>query len=96
MTLAIKLAADFVGVIIWLFTRKQALKGRKLLPVYIRDKGVIVWGGKENKFKNDIMLRLASNNIDKHREYIEKSPSHIKKHLMINMEYVTIVKRIIV
>jgi hypothetical protein len=59
---------------------QTGVKSKKVIArIYIRDKGVIVWGGKENKFDNSIVLRLFFNNIDKHREYIEKSPSHIKK-----------------
>ena len=46
--------------------------------IYIRDKTVIIWGGKEHKFNNSIVLRLFFNKIDKHREYIEKSPKFIK------------------
>jgi hypothetical protein len=42
------------------------------------DKGTIIWGGKENKYNNSIVLRLFFTDINKHRLYIENAPSHIK------------------
>ena len=46
--------------------------------IFIRDKGIKIWGGKEHKWNNCIVLRLFFNNIDKHMKYIEAAPSHIK------------------
>lgn len=44
---------------------KTGVKGKKVAArIYIRD--------------NDIVLRLFLNNIDKHREYIEKAPEFIR------------------
>jgi hypothetical protein len=59
---------------------KKNVKSKKIIArIYIRDDGTIIWGGKENHFKNSIVLRLFFNDIDKHREYIEKAPSFIKE-----------------
>jgi hypothetical protein len=45
--------------------------------IYVRDNGVIVWGGTEYRYKNSIVLRLFFDNINKHTEYVEKAPAHI-------------------
>jgi hypothetical protein len=59
---------------------QTGIKNKKIIArIYIRDKGVIIWGGNENKFENSIVLRLFFNNIDKHREYIENAPAYIKE-----------------
>jgi hypothetical protein len=61
-----------------IYSQKNVKTKKVIARIYIRDDGVIVWGGKENKFKNGLVLRLFLTNIDKHRLYIENTPSHIK------------------
>ena len=59
---------------------QKGVKSKKVIArIYIRDKGIIIWGGKEYKFNNGIVLRLFFNNIDKHLEYIKNASSIIKK-----------------
>jgi hypothetical protein len=59
---------------------QKNIKSKKIIArIYIRDEGVIIWGGNENHFQNSIVLRLFFNDIDKHREYIENAPSFIKE-----------------
>jgi hypothetical protein len=59
---------------------QKNIKSKKIIArIYIRDEGVIIWGGKENHFNNGIVLRLFFNDIEKHREYIENTPSYIKE-----------------
>ena len=58
-------------------------KKKVIVRIFIRDKGVRIWGGKEHKWENSIVLRLFFTNIDKHMKYIEAAPSHIKS-LFIN------------
>jgi len=63
---------------------QTGVKNEKVIArIYIRDKGVIIWGGKENNYENSIVLRLFFDNINKHTEYIERTPSHIKS-LFVN------------
>jgi len=47
--------------------------------IFIRDNGIKMWGGKEHKWKKSIVLRLFFSNIDKHKEFIEIAPPHIKE-----------------
>ena len=55
------------------------VKAKKIIArIYIRDKGIRIWGGKNHKWDNEIVLRLFFTNIDKHMNYIETAPSHIK------------------
>ena len=55
-------------------------KTKKIIArIYIRDNNSIIWGKKEYKFSNGIVLRLYFSSIDKHNAYIENSPSHIKE-----------------
>ena len=55
-------------------------KNKKVIArIFIRNKGVKIWGGKENKWENCIVLRLFFTNIDKHMKYIEEAPSQIKE-----------------
>jgi hypothetical protein len=57
---------------------QTGVKNEKVVArIYIRNKGIIIWGGKENKYENSIVLRLFFDNVKKHIEYIEKAPSHI-------------------
>ncbi|GHU57674.1 hypothetical protein FACS189444_0140 [Spirochaetia bacterium] len=59
---------------------KKDVKNKKVIArIYIRDKGVIIWGGKEYNYNNSIVLRLFFTNIEKHIKYIENAPLHIKK-----------------
>ena len=54
-------------------------KNKKVIArIFIRDKGVRIWGGKEHKWEKCIVLRLFFTNIDKHIKYVENTPSHIK------------------
>jgi hypothetical protein len=53
-------------------------KKKVIARIFIRDKGVRMWGGNEHKWNNCIVLRLFFTNIDKHMKYIETAPSHIK------------------
>jgi hypothetical protein len=58
---------------------QNGVKNKKVIArIYIRDENLIIWGGKEYKYNNSIVLRLFFTNIDKHRLYIENTPSHIK------------------
>ena len=57
-----------------IYSRKKKVIAR----IFIRDKGVRIWGNKEHKWENSIVLRLFFTNIDKHMKYIETAPSHIK------------------
>jgi hypothetical protein len=62
---------------------KTGVKSKKVIArIYIRDNDTIIWGGKEHKFKNGIVLRLFLTNIDKHRNYIENAPSYIQKPII--------------
>ena len=63
---------------------QTGVKNEKVIArIYIRDKGLIIWGGKEYNYENSIVLRLFFDNIDKHREYIENVSSQVKS-LFIN------------
>jgi hypothetical protein len=53
-------------------------KKKVIARIFIRNKGIKMWGGKEHKWNNSIVLRLFFSNIDKHMKYIENAPSHIK------------------
>jgi len=67
---------------------QKSVKTKKIIArIYIRDDGVIVWGGQENHFKNSIVLRLFFNNIDKHSEYIENAPPFIKEPFITEHGY---------
>ena len=75
---------DFNGVIgdgyCWghfmvIYSKKKKVIAR----IFIRDKGIKMWGGKEHKWNNCIVLRLFFTNIEKHINYIENAPPHIKK-----------------
>jgi hypothetical protein len=58
---------------------KNGEKNKKVIArIYIRDKGVKICNGKEHYFEKSIVLRLFFTNIDKHINYIENAPSHIK------------------
>ena len=57
-----------------IYSRKKKVVAR----IFIRNEGVRIWGGKEHKWNNCIVLRLFFSNIDKHMKYIEAAPSHIK------------------
>jgi hypothetical protein len=58
---------------------QNGIKNKKVIArIYIRDENLIIWGGKEYKYNNSIVLRLFFTNIDKHRLYIENTPLHIK------------------
>jgi hypothetical protein len=58
---------------------KTGIKNKKVIArIYIRDKCVITWGGKEYNYDNSLVLRLFLTDIDRHSEYVENAPSHIK------------------
>jgi len=57
-----------------IYSRKKKVIAR----IFIRNEGVRMWGGKEYKWNNCIVLRLFFSNIDKHMKYIETAPSHIR------------------
>lgn len=61
-----------------IYSQKNAKSKKIIARIFIRDEGIIIWGGKENHYKNSIVLRLFFNGIDKHREYIENAASFIK------------------
>jgi hypothetical protein len=64
---------------------KTGVKNKKVIArIYIRDKGAIIWGGKEYKYKNGIVLRLFFTDINKHSGYVENSPKHIKEAFINN------------
>ena len=52
---------------------------RVIARIFIRNDDVIVFGGREIRYNNSIVLRLFFSNIEKHESYIENAPSHIKK-----------------
>jgi hypothetical protein len=53
-------------------------KKKVIARIFIRNKSVRIWGGNEHRWNNCIVLRLFFTNIEKHKTYIEKAPSHIK------------------
>jgi hypothetical protein len=53
-------------------------KKKVIARIFIRNKGVRIWGGNEHKWNNSIVLRLFFTNIEKHMKYIENAPPHIK------------------
>ena len=56
------------------------VKSKKVIArIFIRNNDVILFGGREIKYNNSIVLRLFFSNIDKHESYIENALSHIKK-----------------
>ena len=58
---------------------QKGIKTKKVIArIYIRDNNTFVWGGREIKYSNSIVLRLFFSNIEKHKAYIEKAPPHIK------------------
>ena len=62
---------------------KTGVKNKKVIArIFIRDNDVIIFGGREIKYSNSIVLRLFFSRIDKHESYIENAPSHIKKPFM--------------
>jgi hypothetical protein len=67
-----------------IYSQKNVKTKKVIARIYIRDDGIIVWGGKENKFKNGLVLRLFLTNIDKHNRYIENTLSNIKKVFIDN------------
>jgi hypothetical protein len=64
----------------------NGIKGSRniIARIIIRDNFVIVSGGKENKLKNGIFLRLYFSNINKHIKYIENAPMLIKDRFVNN------------
>jgi len=55
-------------------------KNKKVIArIFIRNNGIKIWGGKEHKWNNCIVLRLFFTGIDKHMKYIENASSHIKE-----------------
>jgi hypothetical protein len=64
----------------------NGIKGSRsvIARIFIRDDCVIVLGGKENKFKRGIALRLYFSNINKHINYIKDAPMHIKERFVNN------------
>jgi len=67
---------------------QKSVKSKKIIArIYIRDDGVVIWGGKVNHFKNSIVLRLFFDDIDKHREYIESAPPFIKEPFIVEDGY---------
>jgi hypothetical protein len=61
-----------------IYSKTDAKNKKVIARIYIRDKCVIVWGGKEYKYNNSLVLRLFFTDIDKHSAYMENVPSHIK------------------
>jgi hypothetical protein len=53
-------------------------KKKIIARIFIRNKGVRTWGGNEHKWNNSIVLRLFFTNIEKHLNYVENAPAHIK------------------
>jgi len=59
---------------------KIGVKSKKVIArIFIRDNEVIIFGGREIKYNNCIVLRLFFSNIERHESYIENAPPHIKK-----------------
>jgi hypothetical protein len=41
-----------------IYSQKNVKSKKIIARIYIRDEGVIIWGGNENHFQNSIVLRL--------------------------------------
>jgi hypothetical protein len=62
-----------------IYSQNGVKSKRVIARIFIRNDDVIIFGGREIKYSNSIVLRLFFSNIDKHESYIENSPSYIKK-----------------
>lgn len=59
---------------------QKGIKTKKVIArFFLRDNETFIWGGREIKHNNSIVLRLFFSNIEKHESYIEKAPLHIKQ-----------------